>query len=467
MTWLFAPANRLIVRILAMPPLCLYRFDSMRSLIASCVLLVAACSACISVDLKPDPYLDGAIKAGTWLQAKAIETPNGFAWAADPTDSTTVLTHLYSGSSGVVLFFLEAYLATNDPAYLDYARAGADYLHNTLPDSLGPSGSGLYTGVAGLGYVLYETYKATNDRRYTEAASQTISLLKQKAETTEHGVMWNPVTDIVSGSAGTGLYLLYAAREMHDAGALELAKQVGDHLISNQIETPNGAKWAMTATFPRLMPNFSHGTGGVAYFLTELYRATEDSTFLNAALAGAHYLHSVTADDGLIFHHEPEGEDLFYLSWCHGPPGTARLYYRLWQITQDDTWLNAVHTAAESIMHTGIPEQQTPGFWNNVSQCCGSAGVATFFLDLYRATNRQPYLDFAHHVTNNLLTRAAPDSEGFKWIQAENRTQPDVVKAQTGFMQGASGIGIALLQLSAHEHGRSFATILPDSPWEW
>lgn len=439
----------------------------MRYALACCLLTFAFGSACTSLPSQPDPYLNGALKAATWLQATARETPDGLAWAADPTDSSTVVTHLYSGSSGVVLFFLETYRATGDAAYLTYARSGADYLRNTLPDTLGPSGSGLYTGVAGLGYVLHETYKATQDEIYADAARRTVTLLEQGAEPSESGAAWNPVTDIVSGSAGTGLFLLYAAREMNHAPALELAKHVGHHLIAHQIDTPNGTKWAMTATFPRLMPNFSHGTGGVAYFLTELYRATQDTTFLNAALEGARYLQSVASDDGLIFHHEPEGGDLFYLSWCHGPPGTARLYYRLWQITQEGHWLEAVHTAAESVMHSGIPEQQTPGFWNNVSQCCGSAGVATFFLDLYRATNRIAYRDFAQHVTDNLLTRATPDAEGLKWIQAENRTQPDFLQAQTGFMQGAAGIGIALLQVSAHENDRGFYTILPDSPWRW
>ncbi len=111
----------------------------------------------------------------------------------------------------------------------------------------------------------------------------------------------------------------------------------------------------MFPTFPRLMPNFSHGTAGVAYFLVELHRATGEATFLDAALEGAAYLRSETTDDGLLFHHEPEGEDLFYLSWCHGPPGTARLYYRLWQVTHDEAWMEEIHKAARGVMHTGTP----------------------------------------------------------------------------------------------------------------
>ena len=46
-----------------------------------------------------------------------------------------------------------------------------------------------------------------------------------------------------------------------------------------------------------------------------------------SALAGAHYLEAVanTEDGGFkVFHHEPGGETLYYMSWCHGPAGTSR-----------------------------------------------------------------------------------------------------------------------------------------------
>ena len=50
-----------------------------------------------------------------------------------------------------------------------------------------------------------------------------------------------------------------------------------------------------------------------------------------------------------------------------------------------------------------------------------------------------------------------------KWIQAEHRTRPDLVIAQTGLMQGAAGIGLALLRWDAFENGRTPAIRLIDS----
>ena len=114
---------------------------------------------------------------------------------------------------------------------------------------------------------------------------------------------------------------------------------------------------------------------------------------------------------------------------------------------RDEKWLNAIETAAHGIMESGIPEKQTPGFWNNVGQCCGSAGVAEFFLALYRITKKDEYLNFSRKMTSDLLSRATIDKNGMRWLQAEHRVRPDLLIAQTGYMQGAAGIGMFFLRL--------------------
>jgi lantibiotic modifying enzyme len=224
----------------------------------------------------------------------------------------------------------------------------------------------------------------------------------------------------------------------------------------------------MDPSFPRVMPNFSHGTAGIAYFLATLFKATKEPRFLDAAYAGARYLRAVAKTDNdacLVFHDQPDNPGLFYLGWCHGPAGTARLFYQLYTITHDNTWMTWVRRSANGILDSGIPEQRTPGFWNNVSQCCGNAGVAQFFLDLSSVTNDRRYLDFAERMTADLLARATRDGAGTRWVQAENRTQPDLLVAQTGYMQGAAGIGTWLLHLDAAQHRRAAFVHFPDSPW--
>ncbi|MEW6129622.1 MAG: lanthionine synthetase LanC family protein [Acidobacteriota bacterium] len=416
---------------------------------------------------KRSAYFKAAFDANAWIQASAIKTEQGTAWPANPLDPKSVSRNLYSGTPGVILFLLETYHSTNNqyiPALLD-AKSGADYLMVNLDKE---KENGLYTGIAGIGFALTETYKASKDDRYRQAALRVTQILKDRANRAGKGIEWNDTTDIIAGSAGIGLFLLYAARELGDGSLQGIAADAGRRLIELGQPEAGGTKWAMNKSFPRLMPNFSHGTAGIAYFLATLYQETKQKEFLDAALAGATYLKAVAKTDGdicMIFHNEPEGKDLYYLSWCHGPAGTARLFYRLYQVTGDKAWMELVKKSARAIMKSGIPEKETPGYWNNVSQCCGAAGVGEFFLSLYQITKDKIYLEFIKRVTDNLLARSAKENNGLKWIQAENRRDPDVQIAQTGFMQGAAGIGMFLLRLDARELNRKPGITFPDSPF--
>jgi lantibiotic modifying enzyme len=328
-------------------------------------------------------------------------------------------------------------------------------------------------------------FKATGESKYREGLRRSAELLRIRAAKFGNGVEWTYqqgadttyfFTDIVSGSSGIGLFMLYASRELKDAAYQQIAVMAGRRLIEAGQRTDGGMKWAMdarepkfTTMFGRLMPNFAHGTAGICYFLASLYAETKQKEFLDAALQGTRYLLSIADTDSnaaRIFHDEPDNQQLYYLGWCHGPAGTARLFYRLYQITGDNEWMGWVKKFARAELISGIPEHQTPGFWNNVSICCGTASVADFFLSLYRITHELSYLDFSKRLTANLLSRDTSDSKGIRWIQAEHRVRPGLLIAQTGYMQGAAGIGMWLLRLDAFEQGKRESITLPDSPFQ-
>ena len=432
----------------------------MRSLVVSLVALALAAPA-------ERTYLDAARDAAKWIRSTAIKTDAGLTWPADPNDPKSASnTTLYSGSPGVVLFFLELHKATGDAAYLADARAGADELIAQLPQA---QGSGLYVGTAGIGFTLGEVYRATGDARYGDAMRRVVQSLIDRAKPVGKGVEWGPVTDIISGSAGTGLFLLDVTESLKDTRAVAIAAKAADRLLEIGISEHGGLKWPMAAGNARLMANFSHGTAGIAYFLTRTYEATGERKYLDGAIAGAKYLQAVARTEGnicLIPHHEPDGLELFYLSWCHGPAGTARLWQALAHATDDKQWRTWVDRSARALLQSGIPEKRTEGFWNNVSQCCGSAGVAEFFLDLYGVTKDPSHLKFAKRMTEDLLARGTRDEKGLRWVQAEHRVQPNLLIAQTGYMQGAAGIGMWLLRLDGAENDRQPFVKFPDNPWQ-
>ena len=411
-------------------------------------------------------YLAAARDAARWIRSSAIRTDAGLTWPADPANPKSVSSALYSGSPGVVLFMLELHHATRDPAYLADAKAGADEL---LASVGGEGSTGLSTGLAGIGFTLGEVHRATGDAKYRDGAARIVATLKDRATVTDTGVQWSDVTDIIAGNAGTGLFLLHAADILRDPAAKELARRAADRLIAVARPEHGGLKWAMDPKFARLMPNFSHGTAGVAYFLARTYEETQDKKYLDAALAAARYLQAIAKTEGdicLIPHNQPDGLELFYLGWCHGPVGTARFWRQLGIVTKDTSWDTWVDKSARALLESGIPDKLTPGFWNNVSQCCGSAGVGQFFLDLHRTRANDRYLTFARRMTEDLLRRGTRDEKGLRWIQAEHRVQPKLLIAQTGYMQGAAGIGTWLLRMDAAEKRRAPFVRFPDTPWQ-
>jgi len=423
----------------------------------------------------PSAPLAVAEAAAAWIHSKRIETEHGVTWPADPRDPHTSDLTLYHGSPGVILFLLELHHATGSEAYLEEARRGADHLM-----ALAASGKlihpGLYTGLAGMAFTIAEVHRATGEGHYREGALFCVDQIVSQARPASNRVAWhdgNPediVTDIVGGSAGIGLALLYAHDVLGHPDALQVARDAAPPLLALARESEGGLKWPMSPSYPRLMPNFSHGTAGVAYFLARLYEVTGDQDLLDGALQGASYLTAASRNEGrgsLIFHHEPEGEDLFYLGWCHGPTGTARLFYQLSQVVGDEDLMLWPRRGARGIMDQGVPELRVEGLWNNVSQCCGDAGVGDFFLSLHDVSGDDSYLHFVDRIERYLTDQCEEDGStvGTRWVQAEHRTQPENVVAQTGWMQGAAGVGAFFVHLDGKRKGRPDRILPPDSPW--
>jgi lantibiotic modifying enzyme len=315
--------------------------------------------------------------------------------------------------------------------------------------------------MAGHAFVLREAGRATGNRTLGAAANQAAKALAAA------GPAWNEINDIIAGSAGIGLTLL-ALRDPLGDQAIDLARQAGDRLLAVAKPVAEGQRrWMMDPSFPREMPNFSHGTAGIAYFLATLSQQGGERRHLEAALDGARYLRAIavpSGDGSVIRHHDGDGAELFYLSWCHGGAGTARLWERLHAIDGDAAWRVTEDGGARGIIAQGVPERRTAGFWNNISQCCGNAGVAEYFLKRYARAHDPGDLAYAKRQADDLLQRGTAEGGDERWVQAENRVSPTEVAAQTGLMQGAAGVAIMLLHLDAALRGeRKRGIVLPDS----
>jgi len=424
-------------------------------------------------------YLEAAQEAAAWVSATSVETPQGPIWPVDTFKPETVRSSLGDGVSGIVLFFLELHRATGENRYLDEARRGADYLLATLPERLDAESyhpaATLYGRVPGAGVALYEVYRATREARYRDGALRAVDLLHAYARQHDGVEGWPPQNDVLNGNAGTGLFLLYAAREMGHAPSRDLALRLGRLSLDRARPEQGGLTWTLREDRDFVLPNFSHGAAGIGYFLATLYQDTGHEEFLDAARDAAIYLQAIarTEEDAFVVPYGwplPEWDGYYDIGWAHGPAGTARLFFRLWQITGEVAWMDQVHACARGIRQSGLPGTPNPGFGEapfKPDLRFGTASVAMFFLDLYHSTGEASYLRSARQLTDHLLDQATRDARGLRWQapRYEFFEHPGEPAAFTGYFYGAAGYGLLLLRLDAAERGTSHKILLPDDPF--
>jgi lantibiotic modifying enzyme len=471
-----------------------------------CTLLLAAAVKPGVADSATDPqpesgnYLDYALKTERWLRQQAVDTPQGRIWrSADETNDHPVTNgNLYYGSAGIILFYLELFQQTGDDAFLAQASLGAQYLRETIPDELYikkdlnfleifpslnlPEGNGmasytvangrghpnqasLYWGVSGIGFALGEMYRVTGDTAYRQSAWKVVDLLRQYHHRDESGVTWGSVPELMLGDAGVGLFLLYAADELKHHDALQLSREVGNSLLARGEPDHGGLMWPTGRVyFNTDHPNFSHGTSGIGYFLAALYQQTGDPRYLAGARQVGDYLVNIAHDNGLIAHHLPD-DGLVYYGWCHGPVGTNRLFEKLSSEHPEQQWNNIVKRSDQATMDADLFSRKQQGFWQNVGQCCGSAGIADYFLRQYLKSDDPRQLAFARQATADIIEHATVEDNTLSWTHAEHRSSPDFRLTLTGYMQGAAGIGMHFLRMHAYINEQPVSIHLLDDRW--
>lgn len=437
-----------------------------------CGGLVACRSA--PADASPQtPYLDAALRTGRWLQGLADPGLGGAI--PDETDASAPPSpHLDTGAAGRVIFFLELFAATGDSSFLESAeREGEFALNAEEGDS---SEMGLYDGRAGVAFALTELGKmSSRPDRYRQAALRGFERIAASRGSGRRPSGWGRSNDILAGTAGIGLALLYAGREFGKLEFIKVARRAGEDLIGSAESMRVGRRWHRWSDRQLDLPNFSHGTAGVAYFLAALHQADGGDRFRAAAESGAEYLMNVAdQSDGLFL--VPYGiPDRGYatkydIGWAHGPAGTARLFYRLWRITGDDRYRAVVDASAQSLLSSGIPGPTADSIrWAgpfNLDRRFGTSGAVSFLLDWRRVEGDEQYAALARRSADQILVARVDSLDGSYWrLPRYPFLGPAGDTIYTGYFYGAAGIGLALLEMHYSEVGKGPRIRLPDDPF--
>jgi lantibiotic modifying enzyme len=426
----------------------------------------------------PSDYLAAALQAERFIAAHQQETPEGIYWSLQP-DAPLDQT-FYSGTAGILYFYLKLTEVTGEAQYSEIAEKATNYLalhwqdFLSAPPTLGlGTENGLYFGLGGLGLVLGEAYRTLGNQRAAEAAHAIVTYYQQQAKTDENGAYWTGSTALAL-DGGVILLLLQQYQLFPNEAVKALIQSAGLHYLkSGKKRIGGGIEYnGFAGLAPINLPNFEFGTSGSGYLLTLLYQFTGDEAYLNAAKGCTEYLAKLKVKQlkGYLIPHDVDGpgdpEPVFYVSSCHGPAGTSKLYYQLYRLTGEAKWFDEIVQLVDGLESLGVPEQQSAGLWNNVCLCCGHAGLVQFFVGLYQADGDPRWRDLAVRTANVLLGEKEDLGDGSaNWPLAWERIKPENITTPLGYYDGAAGIGSALLQIYLSESGNFHWSRLIDDPF--
>ena len=418
---------------------------------------------------------DAARLALRWVADAATPADGGASWPETREPGSPLGDHLYSGTAGVLVACAEARL-NGIGEFDDTARAAVSRLEAVavaraadLRGRIGAGGDdplfgeelGLYTGLAGYAAALWTWAEAAGDERAATAAGAAMADVTAAAKSGRVLTSWR---DVIAGEAGILLTLLELGA---DPAA---ATVVAERLAASAVWADGEPDWHAHPEISFVMPNFSHGAAGVGYALAAAGAALDRPDLIEVAAAAARRLVRLgSRPDGTITvpaRIPPMSDrDPVSLGWCHGPTGTLRLFEVLDQIRSGQGWRQHADAGRRAVRESGLPARLYPGFWDNLGQCCGTAGVGEMALDCYQDTGDAGWLEWSGALADDVLGRSIADGAGVRWSHTEHRVSPPDLPPAVGWMQGAAGIAGWLLRLDRVRRDRSARRLpLPGLP---
>jgi lantibiotic modifying enzyme len=389
--------------------------------------------------------------------AERLRNPAGTSWeinplAADlPRSVSRRAASFSSGAAGIAVFF--AYLHQFD-ADQGYEATSLEYLNAALERVEEPPFSWAFFG--GLPGVAW-TATHLSDPQTRESSCDPVSdvddlLAEHLARPARRGDF-----DLISGLVGCGVFAL---ERLPRPGAAHCLARIVQQLDDMAEKRPGGVTWL---TPPDMVPrdhlsrapcgyyNFgvAHGVPGVIALLASaraagIARSTADS-LLEGAVAWLKSCALPPGGDTVFPKWIPKGMPMrepSRLAWCYGDPGIAATLLHAARCADEPAWGReavrwALAAAATPLSRSGVLD---------AGLCHGAAGLTHLFNRMYQATGEEPLSDAARIWLQRTLglRREGEGIAGF----LSYKPQPDPERpwvAQSGFLTGAAGIGLALL----------------------
>ena len=394
------------------------------------------------------PLLDGTLADRAMEAVDAIALDPAMRPPLDQDAGDGADPSLAGGAAGRALFY--AYLSEGRE---DQADIAADTALELIAGAFAAiSGSGmpasLYEGFAGIGWV----YAHLAGRLFDAEGDWPLAPIDEAIAAHLTSTPWLDDYDLISGLVGFGVYALEQPERPSRTQILDLVV----HRLAETAERNAGrATWftpparlvalqLMQAPAGFYNLGMAHGVPGVLALLGRVHAdgASVADGLLDAAVSWtmAQELPS-GRESAFPYWQAPDGEPSpARLAWCYGDPGVAVALFAAGRAASRADWEAdamriALRAASRSLESSGIED---------AGLCHGAAGLGHIFNRLFQATGDERFAEAARRWLAQALAYRKPGEGigGFLALGGNGRREPD---ADTGFLTGAAGVGLALL----------------------
>lgn len=257
-------------------------------------------------------YLETALKIGNYLLNSASTYGNDYVWWSRSEDSQVVYSSEKYGIAGIATFLLSLYQTSGNSTFLNYAEKSLDLLYHyrtttdhgilfnySLPMSAAITD--LIYGVTGVAKSYLKAYEVTDNKTYLSICIESMNWVLNQTEYTSNDqnglrkVLYSPdpsyndfFIGYQSGASGIGDFLLELYNVTNNQNYLLYAKQLANWVV---YEGNGTGYWAhynavdyltdqYTTNQEGTFLGYSAGSAGVAMFLMDLFRVTNNTKYL-------------------------------------------------------------------------------------------------------------------------------------------------------------------------------------------
>ncbi|HEV2853321.1 MAG TPA: lanthionine synthetase C family protein [Thermoanaerobaculia bacterium] len=366
---------------------------------------------------------------------------------------------LAAGHAGEALFYTYLALHTGDESAADRAAGLLDQAAEELAGT--PMSPSLYAGFTGVAWTLEHLqgrlFEVAESSAAEDAAEDPFLEIDEALLGPLGRSPWTGEYDLISGLSGLGVYALERLPRPTAAAMLERIVERLDELADKNEE---GAAWFSQ---PERLPEWQrelHPRGnynlGVAHGLPGVIPILAGACAAGVAVDRARPLLDDAVRWLLARRLDPgfgccfdttyapwEEPNRSRLAWCYGDPGIAAALLATARAVDEPAW----EREALDIGRQAAARPESESMIRDAGLCHGAAGLGHLFNRLYQETGEEPFAEAARFWFERTLRFQEPGEgvAGFRAWEVNPITKEPGWRTTSGFLEGAAGVGLALL----------------------